>query len=133
MIHAVADTHAVIWYLFDDERLSRPAKHFMDETAKQGEQIGFSAITMVEIVYLIEKARIKPNTLKRLLEAIEESDAVLMELPVTRETALNLRSISRASVPDMPDRIIAATALEQKVPIISRDGKIKVSGLKTIW
>jgi PIN domain nuclease of toxin-antitoxin system len=34
MIHAVADTHAIIWYLFDDERLSRSAKHFMDETAK---------------------------------------------------------------------------------------------------
>jgi predicted nucleic acid-binding protein len=101
--------------------------------AKRGGQIGFSAITMIEIVYLIEKARIKSTTLTRLLKAIDRNDAALTELPVTRETALNLRSISRTSVPDMPDRIIAATALARKVPVISRDRKIKISGLETIW
>jgi len=41
--------------------------------------------------------------------------------------------ISRESIPDMPDRIIAATGLDLNVPIISRDGKIKVGKLITIW
>ena len=45
MIRAIADTHALIWYLFDDKRLSRTAKQFMDNAAKNGEQIGYSAIT----------------------------------------------------------------------------------------
>jgi len=36
-------------------------------------------------------------------------------------------------IPDMPDRIIAATAVHLNVPIISRDGKIKLSDLDTIW
>jgi len=30
MIRAIADTHALIWYLFEDKRFSRPAKQFMD-------------------------------------------------------------------------------------------------------
>jgi len=133
MIRAIADTHALIWYLFDDKRLSRPAKQFMDNAAKNGEQIGFSAISVIEIVYLVEKEKIKPETLERLLEATETSDAALVEIPVTGQIANKIRSVSRESIPDMPDRIIAATGLSLNIPIISRDGKIKVSKIKTIW
>jgi PIN domain nuclease of toxin-antitoxin system len=56
-----------------------------------------------------------------------------VEIPVTGKIASRTREVSRDAVPDMPDRIIAATALELSVPIISRDGKIKASGLNTIW
>lgn len=133
MIRAIADTHALIWYLFEDRRLSRAAKHFMDNAAKNGEEIGFSAISVVEIVYLIEKNKIKPDTLERLLEATETNSAALVEVPVTGQIANKMRSVSRESIPDMPDRIIAATGLDLNVPIISRDGKIKVGKLKTIW
>ena len=55
MIRAVTDTHALIWYLYDDKRLSAKARRFFDETAEEGGQIGFSAITLIEIVYLIER------------------------------------------------------------------------------
>jgi len=133
MICAVADTHALIWYLFEDKRLSPLAKRFMDNAAKNGEQIGFSAITTVEIVYLIEKERINPETLTRLLEATAMEDAALVEIPVTGEIANKMLTISRESIPDMPDRIIAATALHLNVDLISRDGKIKMSKIKTIW
>ncbi len=39
---------------------------------------------------------------------------------------------SRCS-PDMPDRIIGATALHLGLPLITRDGKIRASDLRTIW
>ncbi|RPH57017.1 MAG: PIN domain-containing protein [Chloroflexi bacterium] len=133
MIRAVADTHAVIWHLYADERLSEKAKKAIEQAAKQGDQIGFSAITLIEMVYLVEKGRIDPNALDRLLAAMETGNSVLVEIPVTGEVAREMRQVSRESIPDMPDRIIAATAQTIKVPIISRDGKIKVSGLKTIW
>ncbi len=133
MIRAVADTHAMIWYLFEDERLSRVAKEFMDDAAESGEQIGISAISMIEIVYLVEKAKINPETSERLRQSIEAGNAALVEIPVTGKIASRMREVPRDAVPDMPDRIIAATALELSAPIISRDGKIKASGLKTIW
>ena len=43
------------------------------------------------------------------------------------------QALRRQDVPDMPDRIIAATALHLGVPLISRDGKIKASAVPTIW
>lgn len=133
MIRAVADTHAVIWYLFEDERLSSAAREFLDDAAQNGEQIGISSISLVEIVYLVEKAKINPETLERLFQSIEAGNAALVEIPVTGKIASRTREISRDLVPDMPDRIIAATAVELSVPLISRDGKIRASGLKTIW
>src|SRR3972149_11534443 len=133
MIYAIADTHPLIWYLFEDSRLSRAAKQFMERSAKDGGRIGFSAISVVEIVYLIEKAKIKPEALPRLLTAISIENSALVEVPVTGRIAQEMGSIRRESIPDMPDRIIAATALNLNIPVISRDRKIKISKLETIW
>ena len=59
MIVAVADTHAVIWYLFSDQRLGKAASAFIDDTIAKGDHIGVSAISLAEMVYLVEKARFR--------------------------------------------------------------------------
>ena len=56
MILAVADTHAALWYLFGDPRLSARAKAFIDQAAAARRSIEISPISVAEIVYLIEKA-----------------------------------------------------------------------------
>jgi PIN domain nuclease of toxin-antitoxin system len=33
----------------------------------------------------------------------------------------------------LPDRVIAATALAWSLPLITRDGKIRATGIQTIW
>ena len=45
-----------------------------------------------------------------------------------------IREIDRATVPDMPDRIIAATALSLNLPLVTRDLKIQeLTNIQTIW
>ncbi|HEY62995.1 MAG TPA: type II toxin-antitoxin system VapC family toxin [Caldilineae bacterium] len=133
MVRAIADTHTVIWYIFADQRLSETARSAIEEIAASGDQIGFSAITLAEIVYLGEKERVYPATLDRPLAAIESEDALLVEIPFDRHVAKALRKVDRQQVPDLPDRIIAATALYLNVPLISRDRKIQLSDVNTIW
>jgi len=58
---------------------------------------------------------------------------VLVETPFDRHVAQAMGRVVRAEVPDLPDRIIAATALHLDVPVISRDRKIQASSLKTVW
>jgi predicted nucleic acid-binding protein len=133
MLRAVADTHTVIWYLFADERLSATARAAIEEAASSGDQIAFSSITLAEIIYLSEKGRIPMATLERLLTVLDREDTVLVEIPFDRHIALALRQIERNQVPDLPDRLIAATALYLGLPLISRNHRIQVAGLKTIW
>jgi PIN domain nuclease of toxin-antitoxin system len=47
MLVAIADTHAVLWYLSADPRLSITAKNIFLTTVQQGDSIGISAITLV--------------------------------------------------------------------------------------
>ena len=37
MLRGVADTHAVIWYLFADSRLPANARAFLETVAEQGD------------------------------------------------------------------------------------------------
>ncbi len=133
MISAIADTHAVLWYLYDDTRISGKAKRFIEETNDQGNQIGISTITLVEIVYLIEKGRINMKAFAKLNSELKDNQSVLQEIPLTNRIVIELAKINRKSIPDMPDRIIAATALHLNVPLLSRDKKIKISQVETIW
>lgn len=133
MISAIADTHAVIWYLYDDARISEKAKRIIEETKDKGDQIGISTITLVEIVYLVEKRRINMEAFAKLNSELKDNQSVLREIPLTNKIVIELAKIDRKSIPDMPDRIIAATALHLNVPILSRDEKIKISQVESIW
>ena len=133
MIVAVADTHTIIWYLFNDSRLSDTARQIIETAAVNGNQIGVASITLTEIVYLTEKNRIPKQTLKQLLNAIEAENSVLIEIPLDKNVVKALVRVERTQIPDLPDRIIAATALYIQVPVISRDRKIKFSSIQTIW
>lgn len=133
MLRAIADTHAIIWYLYDDPRLSVAARTEFETAASRGDQIGFSSISLAEIVYLGEKGRIHAQVFGRLLGALDQPDAVLQVLPFDRAVVEVMPAVERNAVPDLPDRIIAATALFTGVPLISRDRQIRVADVPTIW
>jgi len=132
-IAAIADTHAVIWSLFGDSRLSAAARAFIAHAAQSGASVGVSGMTLVEIVYLVEKGRIPRDTLERLLRLLSDPEDVLAEIPVDHTIAEAMRQVDRQQVPDLPDRVIAATAVHYQVPLISRDRKIQSAGFETIW
>ncbi|MCB9455362.1 MAG: type II toxin-antitoxin system VapC family toxin [Anaerolineaceae bacterium] len=133
MITAVIDTHALIWYLYDDARLSNTARQFMEITADSQDQIALSSITLIEMVYLIEKGRVASESLSIMAGELDDPSGLFIEVPVDLQIARTLTRIDGHQIPDMPDRIIAATAIQRNVPVISRDGKIRISNVQTIW
>jgi len=69
---AVADTHTIIWYLYADVRLSVTAKNTIDAAINTGDIILVSAITLVEMVYLIEKGRIAAEAFTRVVNILSD-------------------------------------------------------------
>lgn len=133
MIAGVADTHAALWYLLKNPRLSAPARKFMDDVARAGHEIGLSPVSLAEIIYLVEKNRLPLSAYEDLKAALANSDYVIQEAPFNSAVVDAMRQVSRADVPDLPDRMVAATAIFLRVPVISRDGRIRSSNTKTIW
>ncbi len=132
MIRAVLDTHALIWHVLGDPRISKSAETVLMDAAAAGDQIALSSISLVEVVYLIEKRRIDSTTLDQILDLLDLA-TLLIEVPVDRAVVLAMRTVPRQQVPDLPDRVIAGTAVALGVPLISRDGKIRASVVSTIW
>src|SRR5208283_740518 len=104
MIVAIADTHATIWYLFSDPRLGNAASAFIDDTIAKGDHIGVSAISIAEMVYLIEKGRIPANALTDLHAATADPRAVLQHVPLDENIAMKMVEVSRQDLPDLRPR-----------------------------
>lgn len=133
MIAGVADTHTALWYLLKNPRLSATARQFMDDAAAAGHDIVLSPISLAEIVYLVEKNRLPASAYRELKNALADPDYVIEEAPFTVEIVDAMRQVPRADVPDLPDRIVAATGVYLGVPVISCDGRIRSSNVHTVW
>jgi predicted nucleic acid-binding protein len=73
------------------------------------------------------------SALADLRRAILDAAAVLRCVALDERIAMKMMEVPREAVPDLPDGVIAATALLHGVPILSRDRRIQASGLQTIW
>jgi PIN domain nuclease of toxin-antitoxin system len=132
-IAAVADTHAALWYLLDDPRLSLLSRAFISRSLIARHKIAVASISLVEVVYLVERRRVPLSAYEILTHALGDPEHIFVEESLSVAIPDTLRRVSRTEVPDMPDRIVAATALHLAVPVISRDGRIRSSALETIW
>ncbi len=133
MPDVVTDTHALIWYLEDSYRLSPAARERFDACDRGEILVHVPTICLIEIVYLQEKGRISASLKNQFDAELKEGTSGLRLANLTPEVADAVARVSRNDVPDMSDRIIAATALHLNLPLVSRDRKIKASGIKTIW
>ena len=87
----------------------------------------------VEATYLVERNRIPRTTFVLLIEAMASNKSGLFVAPLDLAVAAAVQEISRAEIPNLPDRVIAATAYAVALPLVTCDGKIRASGLQTIW
>lgn len=119
MAAIVADTHAAVWYLLQPERLSTGARTAMRGAIQSGEPIFVASISVVEVTYLVERNRLPALALERLERVLIQEGTGFVAAPLDLAIAQTVRLIDRDELPDMPDRIIAATALRLNLPLVS--------------
>jgi len=105
----------------------------LDAATQGGYPIYVPAICLVELVYLVEKNRLPAIARERLLAALDDPERPPRLVPMDRAVVDAVELVSRNEVPDMPDRIVAATALALHLPVISRNARIRASQVQTIW
>jgi PIN domain nuclease of toxin-antitoxin system len=117
----VLDTATWIWRASDPKRLTTSARRAIDEA----ERALVSAISVWEVAMLVAKRRIQ------LDRPVEQWVDIALALPGIQLAPLELAIAVRSTKlpgefhPDPADRIIVATALENAVPIITPDDRIR--------
>jgi PIN domain nuclease of toxin-antitoxin system len=130
----VSDTHALLWHLADDPALSAAARELFRLADVGQAEIVIPSIVLAELVYLGDRQRVPPEIIDRIigLPAMPGSHYHIAALDT--DVVQAMRRIPRDIVPDMPDRIIAATALHLDLPLISRDRRIvQLTSIQSIW
>jgi PIN domain nuclease of toxin-antitoxin system len=133
MAAVAADTQAIVWYLLESARLSANAFQALDTAISSGGGIYVSTISLVEVAYLAEKRKVMESVFHRLERAMSDEGQGVVAVPVHIEIAGRVRDVPRTAVPDMPDRIIAATALCLSVPLVTSDSRIRQADIDTVW
>jgi PIN domain nuclease of toxin-antitoxin system len=123
------DTHTLLWWLFDDPRLSGTVREIV---ADAGNEVVVSSATAWEIS---TKHRLgKLPAAKQLVQDISGwvERAGFAELPVTIRHAQRAGSWPHAHR-DPFDRMLAAQCALEELPLISRDPALKAFGIRVVW
>jgi PIN domain nuclease of toxin-antitoxin system len=129
----VKDTHALIWYLEDSPRLSLAANQTFEQCDRGEIVIYIPTICLIEIIYLQEKGCISPELKSQLDTELLAGNNGFILADLTAEVVNVLATVPRTAVPDLPDRIIAATAFHLGLPLISCDRRMPLTGISLIW
>lgn len=130
----VTDTHALIWHLQKNSALSSRVRSLFSQADEGQIIIVIPTIVLVEMVYLAEKERISIDLVESLLQLLQSGSQNYQLASLDLTTIESLPQVPRNLISDLPDRIIAATALALNLPLLSRDSAIaQVTKLHVIW
>ena len=122
------DTHVWIWLHSNPDNLSPSSLEFVQNAGR----IAISPVSIYETMVAVEKGRLesqfKPETLvRRWLAAMD-----ITRIPVSDEIVIQSRTLLFDHA-DPFDRIIAAHALAEDIPVISADIKLDIFKVRRIW
>lgn len=130
----ICDTHVLLFWADQPQRLSAAARAAVDRGIESG-VLACADITLWEVAMLYARGRINNHAgvsaaayIQDILAAME-----MTVLPITAEIA-ELAQAAVFSHGDPADRLIGATALAHRLPLVSADEQLRnIPGLRCIW
>jgi PIN domain nuclease of toxin-antitoxin system len=130
----ICDTNILLFWADEPRRLSKPASAALDLAADSA-NLACSDISLWEIAMLYARGRV--NNRAGVSSSAYIQDILIgmgmTVLPITAEIA----EVSQSAIfthGDPADRLIAATALAHRAPLITADEKLRATpGLRCIW
>lgn len=129
-VRALVDTHAALWWLAEDARLSEAAR----EAIAASEQPLVSAGTLFEVAIKASLGKLKVPD-RWVEELLTEGFALLSITPSHARALRALPFVKRSGQPirDPFDRLLVAQAAVEGVPIVTRDPSMAAHGAATLW
>ena len=123
------DTHAFLWWVTDNDKLSRKARAAITETANE---CFLSVVSAWEMAIKSSVGKLKlPEPLDRFVPAQLVANG-FVQLPIEFRHVAKVATLTFHHR-DPFDRLLIAQAIEEKMHIVSADATFKRYGVKRIW
>lgn len=122
------DTHTFLWFLNDDEKLSKKANKLIQD---KGNRIFISMASIWEIAIKVSNNKLKLLfPLENISKHIFDNDFNILNISIDATTLLAKLPFNHR---DPFDRLLVAQAMAENLAIISKDEDIKLYKVKTVW
>ena len=126
------DTHVWVWWLTPGSPLSDAERGAVDASAERRE-LFLAAISLWEAQMLYAKRRLElPLPFAQWLRQAAD-ERVVTVLPLDAETVIALDDLPPSFHGDPADRLIVAAARVRRLPLATRDARIRRSRLVSLW
>jgi PIN domain nuclease of toxin-antitoxin system len=125
----VCDTQCLLWYVTQDRRLPKIARTAFEQAKEGVAQVLVPSIVLVEVVFLADRQRVPRPILAQLMALSDMPSAGVCVIPLDLAVVRAVSDFGPAAVPELADRIIAATARALNLPLLTTDPAIAASGL----
>ncbi|QPC85692.1 PIN domain-containing protein [Mesorhizobium sp. NBSH29] len=129
----VLDTHVLIWWVGDRDRIPSKTAALMDRELKN-QGVAVSSISAWEIGMLVAKGRLKlAQEVHKWIGSVATIPG-LRFIPVDNRVAINSVNLPGEVHGDPADRIIVALARDLGCSLVTADEKLhRYSAIETIW
>lgn len=131
---ALVDTHALLWWLAGDvRRLGREARRFLERMDAGLAVASVAAISLVEISEAVQRGRVRlAESFPRFVDRLERTPSRYRVAPLTSRIVVRAHDLH--GIPERADRLIAATAADLELPLLTRDPAIAAAGgCEALW
>jgi len=123
----VVDTHALVWYLTDDEGLGETAEQLLKQADNGDASVVIPTIVMAEAMFISEKTG---ASFEKLLEKVESGSNYEVY-------PLNIKVVEQMKEMDedysIHDKAIVATSEILEATTITNDREIRDGDTSTVW
>jgi PIN domain nuclease of toxin-antitoxin system len=112
-----------------DHRLPKIARMAFQQAKEGITQVLVLSMVLVEAVFLAERQRVSGPLLNQLMTLTDAPAAGICITPLDLAVARAVADFGPSAVPELADRIIAATARALNLPLLTTDPAIAASGL----
>jgi len=128
-MRAILDTQAFLWWVFSDARLSKKARRVIENAANEC-LLSLASVWEMAIKAGAGKLKLTQPLAEFIPYELRANGFALLEIRFSHVALLeNMAPVHR----DPFDRLIAAQALTEQLPVISVDRAFEGYGVERVW
>ena len=132
MTRPLLDTHAWVWWICGDARLTPRERDALDNLPAHERPV-LAEISLWEVAMLVERGRLELDMDLENWLALAAAPATVELVRITPAIAAEVARLPDRFHRDPADRLIVATARMRKLSVLTRDRKITGARLVPLW